>query len=87
MDSLLSIVQMPAGVPVATVSIGGARNAGLLAVRMLAAGTDDLAGRLRADLLEFAQELNDVATRKGANLRQKVSEVFSDGNVVLRSSR
>ena len=42
MDSLLSIVQMPAGVPVATVSIGGARNAGLLAVRMLASGTDEL---------------------------------------------
>jgi 5-(carboxyamino)imidazole ribonucleotide mutase len=87
MDSLLSIVQMPAGVPVATVSIGGARNAGLLAVRMLASGTDDLAAGLRADLLEFAQELNDVASRKGANLRQKVSEVFSDANVALRSGR
>jgi 5-(carboxyamino)imidazole ribonucleotide mutase len=87
MDSLLSIVQMPAGVPVATVSIAGARNAGLLAVRMLASGTDDLAVRLRGELIEFAQELNDVATRKGANLRHKVSEVFSDGNVVLRGSR
>ena len=43
MDSLLSIVQMPAGIPVATVSIGGARNAGLLAARILAAGTDDAA--------------------------------------------
>jgi 5-(carboxyamino)imidazole ribonucleotide mutase len=87
MDSLLSIVQMPAGVPVATVSIAGARNAGLLAVRMLASGTDDLANRLRGELIEFAQELNDVATRKGANLRHKVNEVFSDGNVVLRGSR
>jgi 5-(carboxyamino)imidazole ribonucleotide mutase len=87
MDSLLSIVQMPAGVPVATVSIAGARNAGLLAVRMLAAGTDDLAVRLRAELLDFAQELNDVASRKGANLRQKVNEVFSDTNVGLRGSR
>lgn len=87
MDSLLSIVQMPAGVPVATVSIAGARNAGLLAVRMLAAGTDDLAVRLRAELLDFAQELNDVASRKGANLRQKVNEVFSDNNVGLRGSR
>ena len=85
MDSLLSIVQMPAGVPVATVSIGGARNAGLLAVRMLASGTDELAVQLRADLLEFAQELNDVATRKGANLRHKVSEVFAAGNVTPRS--
>ncbi len=72
MDSLLSIVQMPAGVPVATVSIAGARNAGLLAVRILASGTDELAASLRADLVDFAQELNDAATRKGANLRQKV---------------
>ena len=87
MDSLLSIVQMPAGVPVATVSIAGARNAGLLAVRILASGTDSLAVQLRADLVEFAQELNDVASRKGANLRQKVSEVFADGNVVPRGSR
>lgn len=87
MDSLLSIVQMPAGVPVATVSIAGARNAGLLAVRILAAGTDDLSVRLRTELLEFAQELNDVASRKGANLRQKVNEVFSDNNVGLRGSR
>ncbi|MCO4254411.1 5-(carboxyamino)imidazole ribonucleotide mutase [Pseudarthrobacter cellobiosi] len=87
MDSLLSIVQMPAGVPVATVSIAGARNAGLLAVRILASGTDELAASLRADLVHFAQELNDVATRKGANLRQKVSEVFADGNGVLRGSR
>jgi 5-(carboxyamino)imidazole ribonucleotide mutase len=87
MDSLLSIVQMPAGVPVATVSIAGARNAGLLAVRILASGTDQLAASLRADLLDFAQELNDVATRKGASLRQKVSEVFADGNGVLRGSR
>jgi len=87
MDSLLSIVQMPAGVPVATVSIGGARNAGLLAVRMLASGTDSLAAQLRNDLIGFAQELNDIATGKGASLRNKVSEVFSDGNVVPRGSR
>jgi 5-(carboxyamino)imidazole ribonucleotide mutase len=87
MDSLLSIVQMPAGVPVATVSIAGARNAGLLAVRMLAAGTDELAASLRADLLEFAADLNAVASRKGANLRQKVSEVFAEGNGPLRGSR
>ncbi|MGX1161853.1 5-(carboxyamino)imidazole ribonucleotide mutase [Arthrobacter sp. SLBN-100] len=87
MDSLLSIVQMPAGVPVATVSIAGARNAGLLAVRMLAAGTDELAASLRADLIEFAADLNAVASRKGANLRQKVSEVFAEGNGPLRGSR
>ena len=53
MDSLLSIVQMPAGVPVATVSIGGARNAGLLAVRILAAADE----RLRARMTAFQAEL------------------------------
>ena len=55
MDSLLSIVQMPAGVPVATVSIGGARNAGLLAVRMLAAGTDPLAAKPAAEADRFCR--------------------------------
>ena len=54
MDSLLSIVQMPAGVPVATVSIGGARNAGLLAVRILASGADDYA--VPAPAMERFQE-------------------------------
>lgn len=71
MDSLLSIVQMPAGVPVATVSIGGARNAGLLAVRMLACGTDALAVSLAEKLSAFARELNSQASAKGAALRQK----------------
>ena len=78
MDSLLSIVQMPAGVPVATVSIGGARNAGLLAVRLLAAGTDELAERLSGELARFADELKATASRKGESLRRKVSEVFSE---------
>jgi 5-(carboxyamino)imidazole ribonucleotide mutase len=72
LDSLLSIVQMPAGVPVATVSIGGARNAGLLAVRILAAGDDELAKRLRADLADFADSLRDLAHSKGAALREKL---------------
>jgi 5-(carboxyamino)imidazole ribonucleotide mutase len=69
MDSLLSIVQMPAGVPVATVSIGGARNAGLLAVRILASGTDDRAAALRLALAAFAGELRATAQAKGASLR------------------
>jgi 5-(carboxyamino)imidazole ribonucleotide mutase len=73
MDSLLSIVQMPAGVPVATVSIGGARNAGLLAARILATGTDDLATDLRAQLLDFAGDLRQVAADKGAALRRTVA--------------
>ncbi|MCC3774501.1 5-(carboxyamino)imidazole ribonucleotide mutase [Streptomyces sp. UNOB3_S3] len=68
MDSLLSIVQMPAGVPVATVSVAGARNAGLLAVRMLAAHDEELLDRMR----RFQDELNDQATEKGRRLRAKV---------------
>ena len=65
MDSLLSIVQMPAGVPVATVAIGNARNAGLLAVRMLAASDEDL----RERMLTFQSDLADAARAKGANIR------------------
>jgi 5-(carboxyamino)imidazole ribonucleotide mutase len=65
MDSLLSIVQMPAGVPVATVSVGGARNAGLLAVRILAAGD---AG-LRSRMAQFQRELEELVLRKDAALR------------------
>ncbi|MEY9967407.1 5-(carboxyamino)imidazole ribonucleotide mutase [Streptacidiphilus sp. MAP12-16] len=75
MDSLLSIVQMPAGVPVATVSIGGARNAGLLAVRLLAAFDTELADRMR----DFQQELNNQAADKGKKLRAKVSGANSFG--------
>ncbi|GAB3463707.1 5-(carboxyamino)imidazole ribonucleotide mutase [Kineococcus endophyticus] len=67
MDSLLSIVQMPAGVPVATVSIGGARNAGLLAVRILAAADADL----RARMVEFQDGLRQTAYDKGEKLRAR----------------
>ena len=65
MDSLLSIVQMPAGVPVATVSIGGARNAGLLAARILAIGDPALTERMTA----FQAELAAAARAKGEKLR------------------
>jgi 5-(carboxyamino)imidazole ribonucleotide mutase len=68
MDSLLSIVQMPAGVPVATVSIGGARNAGLLAVRMLAAADPALAKRLVA----FQDDLASSVAAKDAALQQRL---------------
>jgi 5-(carboxyamino)imidazole ribonucleotide mutase len=71
MDSLLSIVQMPSGVPVATVSIGGARNAGLLAVRILASGTDDEAARLRDQMVDFQAALRDEAQVKGERLRAR----------------
>ncbi|PQZ91049.1 5-(carboxyamino)imidazole ribonucleotide mutase [Arthrobacter sp. MYb227] len=76
MDSLLSIVQMPAGVPVATVSIGGAKNAGLLAARILAAGTDELAATLRTALVEYAQSLRQIASDKGAALRAAAATDF-----------
>ena len=68
MDSLLSIVQMPAGVPVATVSIGGARNAGLLAVRIL--GSAD-AG-LRARMQRFQEDLEQMVLAKDEALRNRL---------------
>lgn len=74
MDSLLSIVQMPAGVPVATVSVGGARNAGLLAVRILAAGADDGAADLREKMVAFQAGLREMAMEKGARLRASRSQ-------------
>ena len=71
MDSLLSIVQMPAGVPVATVSVGGARNAGLLAARILGSGAGEDAARLRAKMVEFQGKLRDEAHSKGERLRNR----------------
>jgi 5-(carboxyamino)imidazole ribonucleotide mutase len=68
MDSLLSIVQMPAGVPVATVAVGAARNAGLLAVRILAASDEALQARMR----DFQKDLYDQAKAKGARLRESL---------------
>ncbi|WP_168700227.1 5-(carboxyamino)imidazole ribonucleotide mutase [Gordonia paraffinivorans] len=68
LDSLLSIVQMPAGVPVATVSVGGARNAGLLAVRILA--SSDAA--LRERMVSFQKGLEQMVREKDAALQQKL---------------
>jgi 5-(carboxyamino)imidazole ribonucleotide mutase len=68
LDSLLSIVQMPAGVPVATVSIGGARNAGLLAARILAVSDPALAVKLA----DFAKYLETVVAEKNAALQSKL---------------
>ena len=65
LDSLLSIVQMPAGVPVATVAVGAARNAGLLAVRILAATDPELRQRVR----DFQTRLGDSARAKGEAVR------------------
>jgi 5-(carboxyamino)imidazole ribonucleotide mutase len=68
LDSLLSIVQMPAGVPVATVSVGGARNAGLLAVRVLASADPSLLQRMR----DFQVGLRDEAKAKDAALQARL---------------
>ncbi|MDP9221734.1 MAG: AIR carboxylase family protein, partial [Actinomycetota bacterium] len=68
LDSLLSIVQMPAGVPVATVSVGGGRNAGLLAVRILAASDEDLRTRMRA----FQKALAGSVQERDAALRRRL---------------
>jgi 5-(carboxyamino)imidazole ribonucleotide mutase len=70
LDSLLSIVQMPAGIPVATVAVGGARNAGLLAVRILAASDP----ALQEKVLAFQDELRRAAQAKGAALRAKLAD-------------
>jgi len=67
LDSLLSIVQMPAGVPVATVSIAGGRNAGLLAVRVLATSDD----ALRARMVDFQSSLTEQAKKKGDALARR----------------
>ncbi|EWT07562.1 N5-carboxyaminoimidazole ribonucleotide mutase [Intrasporangium chromatireducens Q5-1] len=73
MDSLLSIVQMPAGVPVATVSIGGARNAGLLAARIIGSSGDELGQRVHERMVAFQSTLRDQAHAKGASLRDEVA--------------
>ncbi|MGO3146397.1 MAG: 5-(carboxyamino)imidazole ribonucleotide mutase [Leucobacter sp.] len=69
LDSLLSIVQMPGGIPVATVSIGGAKNAGLLAARILGASDADLSAKLDA----YAQELTDMVEVKNAALQARIA--------------
>jgi 5-(carboxyamino)imidazole ribonucleotide mutase len=69
MDSLLSIVQMPAGVPVATVGIGGGRNAGLLAVRILGASDE----RLRAEMSRFQTDLAEQVVARDSDLRERLS--------------
>lgn len=68
LDSLLSIVQMPAGIPVATVSIGGGRNAGILAARILGTADAGLAARLDA----FAADLESQVDAKAQALRERV---------------
>lgn len=71
LDSLLSIVQMPGGVPVATVAVGNARNAGLLAVRMLAAADPDLRQRME----DFQRDLEQTARGKGEAVRRAATDL------------
>jgi 5-(carboxyamino)imidazole ribonucleotide mutase len=68
LDSLLSIVQMPKGIPVATVAVDGARNAGLLAVRILALGKPEL----RSELDGFVARMGDEVRRKDAALQEQL---------------
>jgi 5-(carboxyamino)imidazole ribonucleotide mutase len=78
LDSLLSIVQMPAGVPVATVGIGNSRNAGLLAARIIGAATGD--SELRAKLEQFNVDLRQVAIDKGDALVERIKNLVSPSN-------
>lgn len=71
LDSLLSIVQMPAGVPVATVAVGGARNAGLLAARILGSSDGSAGEQMRARMVAFQRDLADAARAKGERLRSE----------------
>lgn len=75
LDSLLSIVQMPGGVPVAAVAIGGARNAGLLAVRILGAADQEL----QEQMLAFQGDLREKAVAKGGPMRRKSTGGASSG--------
>lgn len=68
LDSLLSIVQMPSGVPVATVSIGGAKNAGLLAARILAAGDPAIQDKM----MDYQKRMAEEVEQKDKNLRDKL---------------
>ena len=72
LDSLLSIVQMPGGVPVATMAIGGGRNAGLMAVKILGVGDLGLRGRVR----QFSRSLADEARRGGAQVAAEFAKEF-----------
>jgi 5-(carboxyamino)imidazole ribonucleotide mutase len=74
LDSLLSIVQMPAGVPVATVSVGGARNAGLLAVRILSAADTPAGAELRTRMQTFQSDLERLVADKDAALQASLAE-------------
>jgi 5-(carboxyamino)imidazole ribonucleotide mutase len=78
LDSLLSIVQMPAGIPVATVGIGNAKNAGLLAARIIGSGTDEIAKEVELKLIQYQKDLKNIAIEKGNVLTQKLKHLFKN---------
>ena len=75
LDSLLSIVQMPAGVPVATVGIGNAKNAGLLAARIIASGNDEFSKSVQEKLFDYQTELKNIAVEKGKSLTDRIKNL------------
>ena len=77
LDSLLSIVQMPAGVPVATVGIGNAKNAGILAARIIASANDDFGKSVTAKLEKFQVDVRQVAVDKGDALKAQLKNLGS----------
>jgi 5-(carboxyamino)imidazole ribonucleotide mutase len=77
LDSLLSIVQMPAGVPVATVGIGNAKNAGILAARIIASANDDFGKSVTAKLEKFQVDMRQSAVDKGAALKAQLKNLGS----------
>lgn len=77
LDSLLSIVQMPAGVPVATVGIGNAKNAGILAARIIGSGTDETAKSVQIKLDKYQELLKDIAIEKGDTLVTKIKNLLN----------
>ncbi|MCX6430967.1 MAG: 5-(carboxyamino)imidazole ribonucleotide mutase, partial [Actinobacteria bacterium] len=70
MDSLLSIVQMPSGIPVATVGVGAAKNAGLLAARMLGISNSEISAKIVSNMAQ----IHDEAKAKGENLKARRSQ-------------
>jgi 5-(carboxyamino)imidazole ribonucleotide mutase len=77
LDSLLSIVQMPSGVPVATVGIGNAKNAGILAARIIGSGTDEISKSVQIKLDKYQESLKNFAIEKGDTLVTKIKNLFN----------
>ena len=77
LDSLLSIVQMPSGVPVATVGIGNAKNAGILAARIIGSGTDEISKSVQIKLDKYQESLKNIAIERGDTLVTKIKNLFN----------